>query len=45
MEEVLDVEIQVTDAGAGNMMPDGTWVYPDGGRRGIVEIASPLPRA
>jgi hypothetical protein len=42
MEEVLGVEIQLADAGAGNKMPDGTWVYPDGeGRRGIVEITSP----
>ena len=42
MEEILGVDIRLADAGAGNKMPDGTWVYPDGqGRRGIVEITSP----
>lgn len=42
MEEVLGVDIRLADAGAGNKMPDGTWLYPDGrGRRGIVEITSP----
>ena len=42
MEEVLGVDIRLADAGGGNKMPDGTWVYPDGqGRRGIVEITSP----
>jgi hypothetical protein len=45
MEEVLGVDIQLADAGAGNKMPDGTWLYPDGqGRRGIVEITSPPAR-
>ena len=42
MEEVLRVDIRLADAGAGNKMPDGAWLYPDGqGRRGIVEITSP----
>ena len=42
MEEVLGVDIRLADAGSGNKMPDGVWVYPDGqGRRGIVEITSP----
>ena len=37
---------QLADAGAGNKMPDGTWVYPDGhGRHGIVEITSPPARS
>jgi hypothetical protein len=42
MEEVLGVDIWLADAGAGNKMSDGTWVYPDEpDRRGIVEITSP----
>ena len=42
MEEILGVDIRLADAGAGNKMPDGTWVYPDSrGKRGIVEITSP----
>jgi hypothetical protein len=42
MEEVLGVGIKLADAGTGDRMPDGTWVYPDSqGRRGIVEITSP----
>ncbi|MPQ98384.1 hypothetical protein GB931_10730 [Modestobacter sp. I12A-02628] len=42
MEQVLGVEIKLADAGAGNKMPDGSWVYPDGqARQGIVEITSP----
>lgn len=42
MEEILRVDIRLADAGAGNKMPDGAWLYPDGqGRRGIVEITSP----
>lgn len=42
MEQVLGVEIKLADAGAGNKMPDGSWIYPDGqARQGIVEITSP----
>lgn len=42
MEQVLDVDIRLADAGAGNKMPDGIWTYPDDHkRRGIVEITSP----
>lgn len=42
IEEILGVDIRLADAGAGNKMPDGTWVYPNRqGRRGIVEITSP----
>ncbi len=42
MEEVLGIEIQLADAGAGNKVPDGAWVHPGGeGRQGIVEITSP----
>ncbi|MCM3780920.1 hypothetical protein [Microbacterium hydrocarbonoxydans] len=42
MEEVLGIQIQLADAGAGNKVPDGAWIYPGGeGRQGIVEITSP----
>ncbi|QWW19540.1 hypothetical protein I6B53_10770 [Schaalia sp. 19OD2882] len=42
MEHVLGVEIKLADAGAGDKMPDGVWVYPDDGdKRAIVEITSP----
>ena len=42
MEQVLDVDIKLADAGAGNKMPDGAWTYPgDQERRGIVEVTSP----
>lgn len=42
MEEILGVDIRLADAGTGNKMPDGTWVYANGqGRSGIVEITSP----
>lgn len=29
MEQVLKVDIRLADAGAGDKMPDGRWVYPD----------------
>lgn len=42
MEQVLNVDIKLADAGAGDKKPDGTWVYPDDPKRhGIVEITSP----
>jgi hypothetical protein len=42
MEQVLGVDIALGDAGGGNKMPDGSWIYPHSqGRRGIVEITSP----
>lgn len=42
MENVLGVDIQLADAGAGNNKPDGSWVISDAIRyRGIVEITSP----
>lgn len=42
MEDVLGVDIQLADAGAGNKKPDGVWTYAGGeGRRGIVEVTSP----
>ncbi|KXK61701.1 hypothetical protein AWW66_12350 [Micromonospora rosaria] len=42
MEQVLGVDIKLADAGAGDKMPDGSWVYPDGQERhGIVEVTSP----
>lgn len=42
MEQVLGVEIVLADAGAGDKVPDGSWVYPDDrGRHGIVEVTSP----
>jgi hypothetical protein len=42
LEQVLEVEIKLADAGAGDKKPDGSWVYPDGQeRQGIVEITSP----
>ena len=44
MEQVLAVDIELADAGAGagNKMPDGTWRSPeDPNRRGIVEVTSP----
>ncbi len=42
MEQVLGVEIKLADAGTGDKMPDGSWIYPDGrARRAIVEITSP----
>lgn len=45
MEQVLEVDIRLADAGAGNKKPDGTWVYTGGqGRRGIVEGTSPPDR-
>jgi hypothetical protein len=40
MEQVLRVDIELADAGAGDRMPDGAWAYADG-RRAIVEITSP----
>jgi hypothetical protein len=40
LEQVLEVDIKLADAGAGEKMPDGSWSYADG-RRGIVEITSP----
>lgn len=41
LEEILGVNICLADAGAGNKKPDGAWTYPDGHRRGIVEVTSP----
>jgi len=41
MEQVLGVAIRLADSGAGNKMPDGSWIYPGQERRGIVEITSP----
>ena len=42
MEQVLGVDIKLADSGAGDKMPDGSWVNPDDQeRRGIVEITSP----
>ncbi len=42
MEQVLKVDIELADAGAGDRQPDGAWVYPDSGRRhAVVEITSP----
>jgi hypothetical protein len=53
MEQVLKVDIKLADAGAGDKMPDGRWVYtapddqeeqptPDARERvGIVEVTSP----
>lgn len=42
MEQVLGADIRLADAGAGDKMPDGSWVYRNGqGRVGIVEITSP----
>lgn len=42
MEEVLGVEIKLADAGGGDKMPDGVWVYPDvRALRAIVEVTSP----
>jgi hypothetical protein len=42
MEDVLGVDIQLADAGAGNKKPDGIWVsVGTKGHRGIVEITSP----
>ena len=42
MEQVLGVDIKLADAGAGDKMPDGSWVYPGAQeRQGIVEITSP----
>ncbi|MGY0232595.1 hypothetical protein [Longispora urticae] len=42
MEQVLRIDIKLADAGAGDRMPDGSWVYPDGQKgRGIVEVTSP----
>ncbi|WP_297742119.1 hypothetical protein [uncultured Tessaracoccus sp.] len=42
MEQVLGVEIKLADAGGGDKMPDGVWVYPDDrAQRAIVEITSP----
>lgn len=42
MEQVLGVDIKLADAGTGNKMPDGSWLYPgDQERRGLVEVTSP----
>lgn len=41
MEQVLGVAIRLADSGAGNRMPDGSWIYAGQERRGIVEITSP----
>lgn len=41
MEQVLGVDIKFADSGAGDRKPDGSWVYPDQERPGIVEITSP----
>lgn len=42
MEQVLGVEINLADSGAGNKKPDGFWTCRDDKtRRGIVEITSP----
>lgn len=42
MEQLLGVDIKLSDAGAGDKMPDGSWVYPgDPARRGLVEVTSP----
>ena len=42
LEEVLGVDIELADAGAGDKKPDGKWIYPESeGRYGIVEITSP----
>lgn len=42
MEQVLGIDISLADAGAGDKMPDGSWIYPDSrGRKGIVEVTSP----
>lgn len=45
MEQVLGVDIELADAGAGDRKPDGCWVYPGQERRGIVEITSPPAKA
>lgn len=29
MKHVLKVDVKLADAGAGDRMPDGRWVYPD----------------
>lgn len=45
MEQVLGVDIKLADAGAGNKMPDGSWIYSgDQERRAIVEVTSPPDR-
>lgn len=42
MEQVLNVDIRLADAGAGNSQPDGIWSVPgDDARVGIVEVTSP----
>lgn len=42
LEQVLGVDIKLADAGAGDKMPDGIWVYSGSqARRGIVEVTSP----
>lgn len=42
LEQVLDVDIKLADAGAGDKMPDGSWTYPGSQQRtGVVEITSP----
>ena len=42
MEQVLGVDIQLADAGAGDRKPDGAWRCPGKQeRRGIVEVTSP----
>ena len=42
LEQVLEVDIESADAGAGDKKPDGAWTCPDEqGRRGIVEVTSP----
>ncbi|MDX3002669.1 hypothetical protein PWY87_13365 [Kribbella solani] len=41
MEQVLGVDTKLADAGAGNKMPDGSWVYHCQKRRGPVEVTSP----
>lgn len=42
MEQVLGVDVLLSDAGNGDRKPDGTWKYPDGEERwGVVEVTSP----
>lgn len=41
LEQVLEVDIQLADAGSGDKKPDGAWHYLGENRRGIVEVTSP----
>lgn len=44
VEQVLGVDVLLSDAGNGDRTPDGTWEYPDE-RRGVVEVTSPPDKA